>query len=175
MATATIADYRRTDQRCNALENPYWITSAIVDGAAVSGLKDKACILFSFPVAGQRIILHDFALEIITGFTATTVMEVGSYTLATSDAMTTGELATLVEADEYLAHGDITATAAAWYYADAGSHFLTAKAAGTHVNPANLIIGAATVVPCIAITATTPTIIIGQAQLHVLISIIPGT
>lgn len=172
MSTATVQDYRRTDQRTNVLETPFWISSAIVDGAVVSGLKDKACILFSFPTAGQKIVLWDFAVEIITGFTATTVIDIGSYTLAT-DAVTTGGDATLVDVDDYVPQGSITATDAAWYYPAAGD-WLTARAAGTHVAVANLITGAASTVYCIAATPQTATIIVGQMQLHVLISIIPG-
>lgn len=173
MATATIQDYRRTDLRANVLENPYWISSAVVDAAVVSGLKDKACVLFSFPTAGQQVVIWDCAIYIATAWTATTVLDVGSYTLAT-DAVTTAGSATLVDVDDYIPTASITATTGGWYYPAAGD-WLTARAAGTHVNPANLIVGAATTVPCIAITPSTSTPIIGQAQVHLLISILPGT
>ena len=174
MATATIADYRRTDQRANALETPFWLTSAVVDGAAVSSLKDKACILFSFPKAGQIVTVWDVALHVIDEFTAATTIDIGVYTLATSDAMTTGELATLVDVDYILPTADNTSTTIGWYY-PATAAWLTARAAGTHVSNQNNFVGAATVVPCIAITLGTATVIAGQCQLHLLVSVIPGT
>jgi hypothetical protein len=168
----TVQDYRRTDQRDHALENPFWISSGVVDGATAT-ISDKCCLLFSFPKAGQQIVIWDIAVHIITAFTAATVMELGSYTIAT-DAVTTGGSATLVEADEYLPHGSITATTIGWYYAATG-HWLVARAAGTHVNPANHLVGVAATVQCIALTPTISTVIIGQAQAHLLISIVPGT
>ena len=89
MATATITDYRRTDQRTNVLENPFWITSGVIDAAAISGLKDGACVLFSFPVASQQITILDMCVYIPVAWTATTVLNLGIYTLAT-DTVTTG-------------------------------------------------------------------------------------
>lgn len=44
----TIQDYRRTDLRVNTSGEPFWIRSKTVDGHEISGLKDKACVLFSF-------------------------------------------------------------------------------------------------------------------------------
>lgn len=173
MATATIQDYRRTDQRTNALETPFWISSAVVDGAAVSGLKDKASVLFSFPKAGQKTVIWDIAVNIITGFTATTVVDIGVYTLAT-DAVTTGGVATLVDVDYLVPQADITATSAAWYYPATGD-WLAARAAGTHVANKNLFTGAASTVPCVVATFQTGTIIIGKFQMHMMISVIPGT
>jgi hypothetical protein len=173
MATATVQDYRRTDQRANVLENPFWLTSAIIDGAAVASLADKACVLFSFPKAGQVITVWDVALQVITGFTATTTFNVGVYTLAT-DAVTTAGTATLVDVDYIMPDADLTSTAAAWYY-PATSAWLTARAAGTHVSNQNNFVGAATTVPCIAVTLGTAVVIIGKAQLHLLVSIVPGT
>jgi hypothetical protein len=173
MATATIQDYRRTDLRTNALETPYWISSAVVDGATVSGLKDKASVLFSFPKAGQKVVIWDLAVQIITGFTATTVVDIGIYTLLT-DAVTTAGDATLVDVNYLVEQGDITATTAGWYYPTT-SAWLTARAAGTHVANANIITGIAAVVPAVVATFQTGTIIIGKFQLHMMVSVLPGT
>jgi hypothetical protein len=175
MSTATIQDYRRTDQRTNALENPFWLTSAVVDGAAVSGLADKACVLFSFPKAGEKIIIWDVWLHIILGFTSGTTIDVGIYTLLT-DAVTTAGDATLVGTINQLIPTATTvdATTIGWYGATA-SDWLTARAAGTHVANNNMITGVAAAVPCIAMTPKVATIIVGKAQLHLLVSIIPGT
>jgi hypothetical protein len=172
MATATVQDYRRTDLRTNVLETPFWITSAVVDGAAVSGLKDKACVLFSFPSVGQKIVIWDMAVQIITGFTATTVVDVGVYYLA-ADTVTTGGVATLVDVDYLIPQADITATTAAWYFPATGD-WLGGRAAGTHLADKNLFTGAAAA-RCVVATFQTGTIIIGKFQLHMMISVIPGT
>ena len=174
MAVATIQDYRRTDLRTNVLENPYWISSSIIDGAAVSGLKDKACTVFSFPVAGLITIVNEVILEVLLAFTATTVIDVGLYTLAT-DAVTTAGDATLVDVDEYIKQADITATTAGVYGSLTGataSDWLTAAAANTYAAP-RIIVGAAATVPCVALTPATATIIVGKCRLHMLITNVP--
>lgn len=171
MSTATVQDYRRTDLRTSVLETPYWISSAVVDGSAVSGLKDKACVLFSFPTVGQKVVIWDMAVQIITGFTATTVVDIGVYYLA-ADTVTTAGVATLVDVDYLIPQADITATAAAWYYPATGA-WLTARAAGTHVADNNLITGAAAA-RCVVATFQTGVIIIGKFQLHMMVSVIPG-
>lgn len=174
--TATIQDYRRTDLRTNVLENPFWISSAIVDAAAVSGLADKACLLFSFPTAGQQIVIWDIACEIITGFTSSTTIKVGYGTIAT-DAVTTAGTMTYAGAttDNFMTNANFTAITAGWYYPAAANTWLTARAAGTHVAAANLLVGAATDVPCVTLTLGTSTPIIGQIQVHMQIAIVPGT
>jgi hypothetical protein len=158
------------------LENPFWISSAVVDAAAVSGLKDKACVLFSFPVAGQKIIIWDIACQIIKDFTATTALVVGYGTLAT-DAVTTAGSVDYAGATtaNFMTAANFTAITAAWYYPAAANTWLTARAAGTHVDKANLITGVATAVPCVTLTLATSTPIIGQIQVHMQIAIVPGT
>jgi hypothetical protein len=173
MATATIQDYRRTDLRTNVLETPYWITSSVIDGALVSGLKDKACVLFSFPTANQQVFILGACFEVITEFTATTVIDVGSYTLATNAVTTAGD-ATLVDVDDYIPQADITATTAGYYWAATGD-LVASMGAGTAVDTARKIVGAATTVPCIAATLQTATVVAGQGRLHMLVTILPGT
>jgi hypothetical protein len=174
--TATIADYRRSDLRTNALETPFWISSAIVDAAAVSGLKDKACLLFSFPKADQKNIIWDITCQIITEFTATTTIKVGYGTIAT-DAVTTAGTMTYAGAttDNFMTNANFTAITAAWYTPAAANTWLTARAAGTHTEAANLLTGAATTVPCVTLTFGTATVIVGKIQVHMQIAVIPGT
>ena len=96
MATTTIIqDVRRTDLRTNVLETPFWLTSGIVDATASDAIDDKVIILFSFPTAGQQILVLNFCCEVITAFTAGTTGVVGYYSLAT-DAVTTGGVATVI-------------------------------------------------------------------------------
>jgi hypothetical protein len=174
MSTATVTDYRRTDQRTNVLENPFWLSSGVVDAAAVSGLKDGACILFSFPTAGQIYKILDVAVYVAVAFTATTIMNIGIYTLAT-DAVTTGGLATLVTVGVLIPTGDITATTIGWYYPASAQGFLSGNIAGTRTANVNMIVGAAATVPAVAMTLATGTPIVGKAQVHMLVTINPGT
>lgn len=170
MATAVIQDYRRTDLRTNVLENPFWISSGVVDGSLVA-IDDLACVLFSFPVAGQLVFVEQVMIDIITGFTSGTTIDIGLYTLAT-DAVTTGGEATLVDADEFLANASIT-EATPGTYGPAACDWLTAKIAAVNASP-YVLTGAASTVPAVVLTAANAgTIIIGKARVHMLISIKP--
>jgi len=174
--TATISDFRRADLRTNALENPFWISSAIVDASVTAGLKDKACLLFSFPKEGEKIIIWDIACQIITEFTSSTTIKVGYGTIAT-DAVTTAGTMTYAGAttDSFMTNANFTAITAAWYTPAAANTWLTARAAGTHTEAANLLTGAAATVPCVTLTFGTATVIVGKIQVHMQIAVIPGT
>jgi hypothetical protein len=174
--TATISDFRRADLRTNALENPFWISSAVVDASVTSGLKDKACLLFSFPVASQKIIIWDIACQVISDFTALTTLKVGYGTIATDDITTAGTMTYAgATTDSFMTNANFTAITAAWYFPAAANTWLTARAAGTHVEAANLLTGAASTVPCITLTMGTATVITGKVQVHLQIAVVPGT
>lgn len=171
MSTQTVIDYRRTDLRTHLFENPYWISSGLVVGA---DSQSKAAVLFSFPRAGEAIIVHEICVQIVTAVTGGTVSgTLGSSTLAT-DGVTTAGVATDVDVDDYMVTGDVTWGTAGYYWPTNGSDFLTAKAAGSISGPA-IITGAASTVPCIVIfPASTTTIAAGTLRVHALISRIPG-
>ena len=169
MTTTTIIDYRRTDLRTNVLENPYWITSALVDATAS---EDLAALLFSFPTAGQIVFVEQVVCQVVVGCTAATTIDIASGTLAT-DAVTTGGVVTEVDADEYLDNTDITSTSAGRYAPTTGhaSDWLTAKIAGSYAAP-YIITGAATTVPCIyALCANRGTLCAGTFRVQMLISV----
>jgi hypothetical protein len=169
---STIQDYRRTDLRVDASKGAFWITSKVVDGHEVSDLKDKACVLFSFPVADQQIIIRDIVVRVIVPFTTGTTLELGTYTLPT-DNISAGDTATEVDDDAYVTAVDIQAEVAGWYYPTRGG-FVDAQESGIIVVGENLIVGAATTVPVVAITPKEATIIIGKVQVSMLICIVPG-
>lgn len=173
MATITCLDYRRTDLRTNVLENPFWITSGLVSAVAAD---DKGALLFSFPVAGQIILVESVVVQNVVGITAATTIDIGSGTLATN-AVTTGGDITIVDADEYVKTADSVVTAATLWGPTTGntSDWLTAKAAETYAAP-RVIVGAATTVPCVyASVANAGVIAAGTFRVHMLINIIPGT
>jgi len=169
----TIQDYRRTDLRVNKSGEPFWIISKAVDGHEIPGLKDKACVLFSFPVEGQQILLHEIAVKVLRGFTAGTTLEVGTCTLATEN-VSTNDVATVVVDDAFVQAGDITATAVGFYYPTTGD-FVSSRQTGVTIEGGTLLVGASTNVPAIAIFPKVSTIITGQVQVAMLISIVPGS
>jgi hypothetical protein len=170
--SVTIQDYRRTDLRTRADGSPFWISSKPIDGHEVSGLKDKACVLFSFPVVGQQIIIQEIVVRVIRAFTATTTLELGSYTLAT-DSVSTNDSATVVKDNTYVESGDILPSIVGWYYPTKGD-FADARGSGVTIGGENLIVGASTDVPAVVISPKVATIIIGQVQVFMLICIVPG-
>jgi hypothetical protein len=170
---ATVQDYRRTDLRRQLDGSPHWIVSNTIDGHHQVGLKDKACIMFSFPVAGQQTIIHEVAVQVLRGFTTGTLLELGLYSLAT-DGVSTGDTATVVDSDCLIESADIRPESIGWYYPTTGV-FTDARGSGVVVAGENLIVGAASTVYAVAITPTIPTIIIGQAKVCMLISILPGS
>lgn len=169
----TAVDFRRTDLRTNVLENPYWITSATIDGAVTSGLKDKGCVVFSFPTAGLCTVIYEVFLEVLYAFTATTVIDVGIGTIPL-EASGTGATISSYDLDEFIAQADITATLAGVYASTTanGSDWLVASAAKTWASPC-AIVGAASTVPVVAINPQTATIIAGKCRLHMLITNVP--
>jgi hypothetical protein len=169
--SVTIQDYRRTDLRTDASVGAFWITSRAVDGHEVSGLKGKACVLFSFPVVGQQIIIREIAVHVIRAFTAGTTLDLGEYTLAT-DGVSTNDVATVVTDDAYVDSTDIIPTTVGWYYPTKGG-FTDARASGVTIEGENLIIGAAVNVPAVVISPKVATIIVGQVQVAMLICIVP--
>jgi hypothetical protein len=170
---ATIQDYRRTDIQTNSNKGAFWLTSKAIDGHEISSLKDKACVLFSFPVVGQQIIIREIAVHIIKGFTANTTLELGIYTIANDDISTDGT-ATLDDSDTLVPSIDIQSEVVGWYYPTAGN-FVDAQASGVTISGENLLIGAAVNVPVIAITPKVATIIEGQAQVSILVCIVPNS
>lgn len=175
MSTTTIIqDIRRTDLRCNVLETPYWISSAIFDVTAAAAPNDKAVVLFSFPTASQIIIIDEVLLQVTTAFTAGSTIDVGLSALAT-DAVTAGGVVTDVDQDEFILAADITATSTGVYAPTTGntSDWLTAKVAGTWAAPRYLT-GAATTVPAITLECyNAGTVAAGKCIVHMLITILP--
>ena len=173
MATQTILDYRRTDLRIQTLENPYWITSGLVSAPAAD---DKGALLFSFPTAGEIIIVKEVIVENVVAITAATTIDVGSGTLAT-DAVTTGGVLTVVDDDEYIKNADTVLTAATCWGPTTGntSDWLASSITGTYAAP-RIITGAATTVPCVyALVANAGAISAGTFRVHMLITRVPGT
>lgn len=169
---STVQDYRRTDLRVDYAKGAFWVTSKVVDGHEVSGLKDKACVLFSFPVTDQQIILREIVVRVLTPFSAGTTLELGSYTLATDNVSTDG-VATVVDDDAYVTSVDIQPEVTGWYYPTRGG-FVDSQESGIVVSGENLIVGAATDVPAIVITPKVSTIIIGKVQVYILMCVVPG-
>ena len=173
MSVAVIGDLRGVPQRINIIGAPYWISSDTLDSAQGGAIDDKVVIIWSFPKAGQKIILLQFVTEVLTNFTAGTSATIGYYTLATDD-VTVGGVATLVDVDKIEATG-ATYTTAAIYFTSAGD-WLTGKLTGIPAAGVDLITGAATTVPCICATfANAATVTAGKCRYHALIAVIPGT
>jgi len=104
MATETILDQRRADQRGQTLENPFWLTSAEITKDA----DDLGAVLFSFPKVGHDYVVKDIIVEIVEAFAGGTItLDIGSGTLAT-DLITTDGDVTIVDADAYIDTTDIT-------------------------------------------------------------------
>ena len=168
---STIQDYRRTDLRTNVSGEPFWIVSKVVDGHEQNWLKDKACVLFSFPDAGKQIIIREVAVHVMRPFTTGTTLELGLYTLA-SDGLSTNDTATVIDDDAFVEATDIQAEVAGWYYPSKGG-FVDARGSGIISDGENLIVGAATTVPAIAISPKVATIITGQVQVAIYVTYVP--
>lgn len=169
--SVTVQDYRRTDLRLDTGGDPFWIISRVVDGDAVSGLKDKACVLFSFPVAEQHIIIHEIVVKITRAFTSGTTLELGVYTLL-EDNVLPGGTADLVKVNTYVESSDIIPGTIGVYFPTIGD-FVDARASGVTMDGGNLIIGKDTNVPAVVLTPKVATISMGQAKVQMLISVIP--
>jgi hypothetical protein len=169
---STIQDYRRTDLSVYSSKGAFWINSKAIDGHEQSDLKDKACVLFSFAIADQQIIIREIVVRVLTPFTTGTTLELGSYTLATEN-VSTNDTATVVDDDAYVTAIDILPETAGYYYPTRGG-FVDAQESGIVVVGENLIVGAATNVPAIVISPKVATIIIGKVQVYMLVCIVPG-
>ena len=171
--SVTIQDYRRTDLRTDPGGKPFWLISKTIDGHEVSGLCDKTCVMFSFPVVGQQIIIHEIVVQVSRAFTTGTTLELGLYTLAT-DGVSTDDVATVVYDNCYMESTDIITSAVGYNYPTKGD-FTDARGSGLTIEGGNLITGAATTVPAIVLSPKVSTIIIGQAKVMLLVSIVPGS
>lgn len=159
-------DIRRTDQRSNVFETPYWITSGEITGAMVGTVG-----LFSFGVADQIVWVHRVVCQMTVVFDAGTI-DVGLGTIAT-EAKTAGDVLTTTDADEYIKQGDITTTTLGYYGSTTGnkSDWLVAQVTSSYNAPQIIICAAATTPLVIATVAGSTS---GSARVHMLISRIPG-
>jgi len=173
MATVACIDYRRTDQRTNVLENPYWITSGLINCAAVT-VKDKGLLLFSFPSAARVTILHDIVVQNILAITASSTIVIGFGTIATNAAVT-GDDITYNATDGVMATGSEVLTIATVWGPAAGSTWVTAAAAAAY-SASRVFVGAATACPCLfMVMSNVGTITAGSLRVHCLVSNVPGT
>lgn len=177
MTTYVAVDYRRTDQRTNILENPFWLTSGLVLGTDMSNAGTaKAALLFSFPTAGRIIIVQEVIVQMVAAATSGTTIDIGQGTLATN-AVTTGGVITDVDDNMYMLNSDVTvATPAAYGPVTAHtSAWLTDKVAGTWTTN-RYILGVATAVPTIyAKVYNVGAIAAGSFRVHMLVTMLPGT
>ena len=172
MSTITAIDYRRADQRTQVLENPFWLTSGLI---IANDAKAKGAILFSFPRAGEIVVVSNILVQVISTLTTTATIDIGAGSLATDDVTTAGVL-TYSAVDGYIKTADQTLTAGAVYGAGSGgSTLLTAHLAQLGVTSnARFIVGAATTVPIIW-AAVGGTVTAGSFRVHALVTILPGT
>lgn len=173
MATVACIDYRRTDQRTTVLENPYWITSGLID-CTTATVKDKGLLLFSFPNAGRVTILQDVIVQNIAAITASTTIIIGFGTIATNAAVT-GDNITYSANNGIMATGSEVLTIATVWGCAAGSTWVTAVAAAAY-DASRVFVGAATACPCLFVTMSNAgTITAGSLRVHALVSDVPGT
>jgi len=168
MATETCLDLRRKDLRNVVQPVPMWVASAPITPDA----DDLGALLVSFPTNlwGSQVYLHSAMIEVVTAFAGGTLsLLVGEGTLAT-DAITTGGLVTIVDADEISVAADVTMGTAGIYPVVTGSDCLTLWAAGKlkSFTPADAT------VPCIYATLTSDAAITaGALRVHLLLSVLP--
>jgi hypothetical protein len=176
MTTVACVDYRRTDQRTNVLENPFWITSGLVSGVAV---EDKGTLLFSFPNSGRVIFINEVLVQVVAALTAGTTIDVGYGTIATEGAVTGDNITYTATSNSFITNTDIGVVANTVYGATSGtgSTWLTLKASGAYTVPRRMIGVASTgPVPCIfALVANAATVLAGTFRVHMLITTLPGT
>ena len=171
MATITLgADYRRNDDT-RTLWTPYWLTSLEISGAVLSNT--NGAVLWSFPAvkySTRKLIILNVCVQVVTVFAGgTPTLDLGSYTLATDD-ITTGGVATTVDADEYVPNADTTATSTGIYWAATGD-WLTQKATGIIAAPV-LVTPADTTVPCVCIIGAAD-MASGAARVHMQVVEVP--
>ena len=167
MATTEILDLRRNDLRRATPNGPFWMTSGEVNADS----DDLAGLLFSFPKANTRYIIHQILADVTEAFAGGTVAcTVGRGTLATDDITTGGDV-TIVDVDEYLDATDLSTMAAI------SMLFATASDAGVAIVANNglvdviAITGAAATVPAIYAKLTSDAAITaGKFRVKMLVS-----
>lgn len=133
----------------------------------------KPLLLFSFPVAGQIIVVHEIAIQVVTGFTSGTKFVLGNGTIAT-DAVTTGGTVTTLYRDSFAGVAAVTMATAAYYGPGTASTWYTAAGLCGWTSP-RVLTGAATTVPVVcAFIANAASITAGELRVHMLISKVPG-
>ena len=181
-------DLRRTDLRSNVLENPYWITSAVMTAAVIDTYD---AVLFSFPKVksvspgyGKSLIcIHAAALEVCVGVTGgSAVITIGLGSIADDVSLGTigipgsGDVADIT-ADNFIQDTDLV-EATAGYYAPllTGGAYGVAMGAMNDFDTANTAIAItpadATVICVVAYQTGTPTA--GSYRFHMLISEVPS-
>lgn len=141
-------------------------------GEAVTVRTMKPVLLFSFPTAGKRVVIHEVAVQVVTAFTATTEFILGNGTIAT-DVITTGGVLTTLDADSIVLNGATLATPA-YYGPGTSSAWYTAAGLNGFTSPRTLL-GAAATVPCImGFFGNAAVIAAGALRVHLLVSYIPG-
>lgn len=165
MATVTLKDLRRTDQRATVEPGPVWITSGwfTYEQAALGAL------LFSFPATkfGGIVAIQGCVVEIATAFAGgTPSIDIGEGTVSV-DKVYDGDDITIVDADEYVPSADITEGTVANYPALTGDS-VALWAAGQM----KIITPADATVPVIYATLSA-SLTAGKGRVHVLMSEIP--
>lgn len=159
---ATTVDRRRTDLRMQTLENPFWITSKVIDYGKDAG---KTVALFDFPKGTWKIM--DAGVEIITALTGgSPSVAIGAMTAAV-EAFVDGATFTYSATDGYVPSADVTEGTPAYYPAATGT-LVTSNAGGT----STIVVGATTTMPIVTSThAASGTA--GTYRVHMLISRVP--
>lgn len=162
-----ILDLRRNDERRSTPNGPFWITSAEVNSDA----DDTEAVLFSFPKADTRYLIHQCVADVTEAFAGGTVAcTVGTGTLATDD-VTTGGALSVVDVDDTLNATDLSTMAAISVLAATASDLGVAIVANTVVAGTQMIVGAATTVPCIyASLSSSAAITAGKMRVKLLVT-----
>jgi hypothetical protein len=142
-------------------------------GETVTVQEMKPLLLFSFPVAGQIIVVHEIAIQVITGFTSGTKFVLGYGSIAT-DTITTGGVLTNTYRDGLVDVTAVTMATAAYYGPGTASAWYTAAGLNGFTAP-RIFTGAAATTPTIhCFIANAAAINVGELRVHLLVSKIPG-
>lgn len=173
MATSTaVLDYRRPDLRTNVLQNPYWISSALVG----FNISSKYAVVFQWPTAGTKTLVYAVCLQIVTAYVTATSAWVGFGTTDVPDIVPASTTLTYdASTGDYILTADITTGTAGFYGPTTAntSTWLTARLTDTWASP-NLITGAATTTPCVFVSMG-GTLTAGACRVHMLIADVPGS
>lgn len=164
MADIAAIDKRRQDRRTAVhTQTPFWVQSGLIEKDCAA----KGAILFSFPKGTSPTAVyavHAAVVKVEEAFDGDAALTIGKGTIAT-DAVTTGGVVTIVDADYHLVDADITKTVNA-FSPQASSAMFTAL--GTGALP--LIIGADAAVPVVYASLTQTTMTTGKARVMLLLS-----